>query len=136
MKMKCILLLLCINMAVAAQDNSKQHHAEDSTDVFFRHLQLNELTVTGVTGDTKLKHATTPVSIVTPQVLRATASTNIIDAISHQPGVSQLTTGGSISKPIIRGLGYNRVVTRHRGRWQQRELCGDTKRTRFTDVRI
>ena len=120
-----ILLLLCICTAVAAQDNSKHHHAEDSTDIFFRHLQLNELTVTGVTGDTKLKHATAPVSIVTPQMLRATASTNIIDAIAHQPGVSQLTTGGSISKPIIRGLGYNRVVVMSEGVRQEGQQWGD-----------
>ena len=93
--------------------------------MFFRHLQLNELTVTGVTGDTKLKHATAPVSIVTPQVLRATASTNIIDAIAHQPGVSQLTTGGSISKPIIRGLGYNRVVVMSEGVRQEGQQWGD-----------
>ena len=118
-----ILLLLCICTTVAAQD--KHHHADDSTDVFFRHLQLNELTVTGVTGDTKLKHATTPVSIVSPQVLRATASTNIIDAIAHQPGVSQLTTGGSISKPIIRGLGYNRVVVMSEGVRQEGQQWGD-----------
>ena len=104
MKSKYIILpLLCICTAVAAQVKNQHHHAEDSTDVFYRHMQLNELTVTGVTGDTKLKYATAPVSIVSPQVLRSTASTNIIDAISHQPGVSQLTTGGSISKPIIRG---------------------------------
>ena len=117
MKKRYIILpLLCICMSVAAQDNHKtHHHAEDSTDVFYRHLNLNEVTVTGVTGDTKLKHATAPVSIVSPQVLRSTSSTNIIDAISHQPGVSQLTTGGSISKPIIRGLGYNRVVVMSEG---------------------
>ena len=121
-----ILLLLCICTAVAAQDSIKtHHHAEDSTDLFFRHLNLNEVTVTGVTGDTKLKHATAPVSIVTPQVLRATASTNIIDAISHQPGVSQLTTGGSISKPIIRGLGYNRVVVMSEGVRQEGQQWGD-----------
>ncbi len=126
MKAKYIILpLLCICTAVAAQDNSKHHHPEDSTDIFFRHLQLNELTVTGVTGDTKLKHATAPVSIVTPQVLRATASTNIIDAIAHQPGVSQLTTGGSISKPIIRGLGYNRVVVMSEGVRQEGQQWGD-----------
>ena len=119
-----ILPLLCLCTAVAAQD-TKHNHAEDSTDVFFRHLQLNELTVTGVTGDTKLKHATAPVSIVTPQVLRATASTNIIDAIAHQPGVSQLTTGGSISKPIIRGLGYNRVVVMSEGVRQEGQQWGD-----------
>ena len=120
-----ILPLLCFCTAVAAQDNNKHHHAEDSTDVFFRHLNLNEVTVTGVTGDTKLKHATAPVSIVTPQVLHSTASTNIIDAISHQPGVSQLTTGGSISKPIIRGLGYNRVVVMSEGVRQEGQQWGD-----------
>ena len=119
-----ILPLLCLCTAVAAQD-TKHNHAEDSTDVFFRHLQLNELTVTGVTGDTKLKHATAPVSIVSPQILRSTASTNIIDAIAHQPGVSQLTTGGSISKPIIRGLGYNRVVVMSEGVRQEGQQWGD-----------
>lgn len=125
MKIKTILLLLCIYTTVAAQNNSKHQHAEDSTDVFFRHLQLNELTVTGVTGDTKLKHATAPVSIVSPKALRATASTNIIDAIAHLPGVSQLTTGGSISKPIIRGLGYNRVIVMSEGVRQEGQQWGD-----------
>ena len=113
---------MCTTMA--AQEH-KHNHAEDSTDVFFRHLNLNEVTVTGVTGDTKLKHATTPVSIVTPQVLRSTAATNIIDAIAHQPGISQLTTGGSISKPIIRGLGYNRVVVMSEGVRQEGQQWGD-----------
>lgn len=109
---------------MAAQE-ARHHHAQDSTDIFFRHLQLNELTVTGVTGDTKLKHTTAPVSVVTPQTLRSTASTNIIDAISHQPGVSQLTTGGSISKPIIRGLGHNRVVVISEGVRQEGQQWGD-----------
>ena len=148
MKTKYIILsLLCICTTMAAQESIKTHrHTEhsthghldstdghldstdghlDSTDVFFRHLNLNEIMVTGVTGDTKLKHATAPVSIVTPQILRATASTNIIDAISHQPGISQLTTGGSISKPIIRGLGYNRVVVMSEGVRQEGQQWGD-----------
>ncbi|MBQ9260571.1 MAG: TonB-dependent receptor [Prevotella sp.] len=93
--------------------------------MFFRHLNLNEVTVTGVTGDTKLKHATVPVSIIAPQLLRSKAATNIIDAISHQPGISQLTTGGSISKPIIRGLGYNRVVVMSEGVRQEGQQWGD-----------
>ena len=121
-----ILPLLCICMAVTAQDDVKIHqHAEDSTDFFFRHLNLNEVTVTGVTGDTKLKYSTAPIRVITPQELRSTTSTNIIDAISHQPGVSQLTTGGSISKPIIRGLGYNRVVVMSEGVRQEGQQWGD-----------
>ena len=62
-----ILLLLCLCTAVAAQDSIKtnhHHHTEDTTDVFFRHMKLNELVVTGVTGDTKLKHSTAPINIV------------------------------------------------------------------------
>ena len=126
MKTRYIILpLLCICTAMSAQEHYIHHHAEDSTDVFFRHLNLNELTVTGVTGDTKMKHATAPVSIISPQLLRATASTNIIDAIAHQPGVSQLTTGSSISKPIIRGLGYNRVVVMSEGVRQEGQQWGD-----------
>ena len=123
-----ILPLLCMCMAMAAQNRitpEQHHHADDSTDVFFRHLQLNELTVTGVTGDTKMKYATSPVSVITPKMLRSTASANIIDAIAHEPGISQLTTGASISKPIIRGLGYNRVVVMSEGVRQEGQQWGD-----------
>ena len=129
-----ILLLLCVGMAVAAQDGGQhlvpnaQHstpNVEDSTDVFFRHLNLNELVVTGVTGDTKLKNSTTPITIVSAKELRSTASTNVIDAIAKQPGMAQLTTGSGISKPIIRGLGYNRVVVMSEGVRQEGQQWGD-----------
>ena len=125
MKTKIIILpLLCMSVAMAAQNNI-HHHSEDSTDVFFRHLQLNELKVTGVTGDTKLKNSPAPVSIIPPQLIRSASATNIISAIASQPGVSQLTTGGSISKPIIRGLGYNRVVVMSEGVRQEGQQWGD-----------
>ncbi|MBQ8949132.1 MAG: TonB-dependent receptor [Prevotella sp.] len=123
-----ILPLLCISMTVAAQETHKHHHHEhpsDSTDVFFRHLKLNELVVTGVTGDTKLKNSTAPISIVSGKELRQTTSTNIIDAIAKQPGMSQITTGGGISKPIIRGLGYNRIIVMNEGVRQEGQQWGD-----------
>ncbi len=122
-----ILPLLCIGMTVAAQehhDNHQHKHASDSTDIFYRHLRLNELTVTGVTGDTKLKHSTAPISIVTGKELRQTTSTNVIDAIARQPGLAQITTGGGISKPIIRGLGYNRIVVINDGVRQEGQQWG------------
>ena len=108
---------------MAAQ--SSHTHANDTTDVFYRHLKLNEVKVTGVTGDTKLKNSTAPVSIVSAKELRATTSTNVIDAIARQPGMSQLTTGSGISKPIIRGLGYNRVVVMSDGVRQEGQQWGD-----------
>ena len=83
-KYTIILPLLCICSTLAAQKDDKHHHAEDSTDVFFRHLQLNEVTVTGVTGDTKLKHSTAPISIVSLKMLRSTVSTNIIESLDRK----------------------------------------------------
>ena len=123
-----ILLLLCIGMPLTAQDHHKHHshvHPSDSTDVFYKHLKLNELVVTGVTGDTKLKNSTAPISIVSGKELRQTTSTNIIDAIAKQPGVSQITTGSGISKPIIRGLGYNRIIVMNEGVRQEGQQWGD-----------
>ena len=118
-----------MGMTMAAQESHHHHgnhaHPNDSSDVFFRHLNLNELVVTGVTGDTKLKNSTAPISIISNKDLRQTTSTNIIDAIAHQPGMAQITTGGGISKPIIRGLGYNRIIVMNEGVRQEGQQWGD-----------
>ena len=127
-KIYFILSLMWICTAVAAQDHKHHYnheHPQDSTDVFYRHLKLNEVTVTGVTGDTKLKNSTAPISIISGKELRQTTSTNIIDAIAHQPGVAQITTGSGISKPIIRGLGYNRIIVMSEGVRQEGQQWGD-----------
>lgn len=86
---------------------------------------LKEVVVTGLTGEARADHSPSPVSVVAPRVLEATPSTNIIDAVAHQPGVSQITTGGGISKPVIRGLGYNRIVTVNDGIRQEGQQWGD-----------
>lgn len=86
---------------------------------------INEVVVTGVAGQTLLKDSPTPVSILTSTDLQSTSSTNIIDAIAHQPGISQITTGSGISKPVIRGLGYNRIVTVNDGVRQEGQQWGD-----------
>ena len=120
--------MLCCGMTMMAQnglDTCGVQHEKDSADVFYKHLQLNEVMVTGVTGDTKLKHATAPISVVTGKELRGTAATNIIDAVAKQPGMAQVTTGGGISKPIIRGLGYNRIVVMNEGVRQEGQQWGD-----------
>lgn len=114
-------------MPVWAQNHDHQSTANqaDSTDVFFRHLQLGEVKVTAVMGETKLKHSPAPISLVTSQALRQSTATNIIDAIAKQPGVAQITTGGGISKPVIRGLGYNRIVVVNDGVRQEGQQWGD-----------
>jgi iron complex outermembrane recepter protein len=87
--------------------------------------ELSELVVTGVSRTTELK--TNPIIV---QALNRTdfiqnSSSNIIDALKTVPGVDQITTGVSISKPIIRGLGYNRVITLNNGIRQEGQQWGD-----------
>ena len=130
MKTRYVMLsLLCYATAMTAQNNHVDtcgvQHEKDSADVFYQHLQLNEVMVTGVTGDTKLKYATAPITLVTGKELRETTSTNIIDAVAKQPGMAQVTTGSGISKPIIRGLGYNRIIVMNEGVRQEGQQWGD-----------
>ena len=97
----------------------------DSTDMFFRHLELKEVKVTGALGDMKMKETPMPIIILQAKELRQLPSTNLIDAIAKQPGVAQVTTGGGVSKPIIRGLGYNRIVVVNDGIRQEGQQWGD-----------
>ena len=108
---------LCLCVAMHAQ--------EDTTDIFHTHLNLNEVVVTGLTGEVRLGEVSAPVTVVMPVDLQSKASTNIVGAISRQAGVSQITTGGAISKPVIRGLGYNRVVVVNDGIRQEGQQWGD-----------
>jgi len=86
---------------------------------------LKEVVVTGLTGNARVDYSPAPVSVVAPRILQEIPSTNIIDAIAHQPGVDQITTGSGISKPVIRGLGYNRIVTVNDGIRQEGQQWGD-----------
>ena len=99
--------------------------AQDTTDVFSRHLHLKEVVVTGLTGDSKLSETPAAVSVLDAHTIRSNAAGNIIDAIAREPGVSQISTGGGISKPVIRGLGYNRVVVIADGLRQEGQQWGD-----------
>ena len=87
--------------------------------------EMNEVVVTGLSQAGEKKRTPTPIQIVPHTQLLQTASGNIIDALSKQPGISQITTGSGISKPVIRGLGYNRVVVVNDGIRQEGQQWGD-----------
>jgi len=88
-------------------------------------VEQEEVTVTGVSSATRLRQNPQPVSILRREDVVNISSTNIINLISHVPGVNAVTTGPAISKPFIRGLGYNRVVTINDGVRQEGQQWGD-----------
>ena len=89
------------------------------------YVENEAVTVTGVSAATSVRRTPVPVNIVKKDELFRSASTNLIDALSRTPGVSQISTGPAISKPSIRGLGYSRVVVVNDGIRQEGQQWGD-----------
>jgi iron complex outermembrane receptor protein len=91
-----------------------------------RFVENENVTVTGVASVTKAKQAVQPISIVKKSDLFKNAGTNIMDQLSKMvPGIAVLTSGPAIAKPVIRGLGYNRIVTVNDGIRQEGQQWGD-----------
>ncbi|GAA4002472.1 TonB-dependent receptor [Hymenobacter fastidiosus] len=87
--------------------------------------EIGQVVVTGVSASTEMRRSPIPTTVVDRTELNQTASTNAVDAIAHTPGLSQITTGAGISKPVIRGLGANRVITLNNGAKQEGQQWGD-----------
>lgn len=87
---------------------------------------LDEVVVTGVSRATQIKTNPVPIAVMNSKAINSQANSNIIDAITRGvPGVSAVTTGPNVSKPFIRGLGYNRVLTLYDGVRQEGQQWGD-----------
>ncbi|KQN37981.1 energy transducer TonB [Pedobacter sp. Leaf41] len=87
-------------------------------------IETKEIVITGsIISSTSKRNSASSAVVGKDQLLAP--STNLIDALTRVPGVSQITTGPSISKPVIRGLGYNRIVTLDDGIKQQGQQWGD-----------
>jgi len=87
---------------------------------------LREVVVTGVSRATELRKSPVAVAVLSRREINLNSSSNVIDAaVKGVPGLSAVTTGPNISKPFIRGLGYNRVLTLYNGLRQEGQQWGD-----------
>ena len=78
-------------------------------------IELPTVIQTGTSVATQQQNSPLQVAVLSKTTLQQNSYTNVIDALASLPGVSQITVGQSISKPIVRGLGYNRVVVMNDG---------------------
>ncbi len=88
-------------------------------------VENDAVVVTGVSRSTQMKKIPVSITVVRKLDLLQGAATNLVEALTRTPGVSSLGTGPAISKPVIRGLGYNRVVTINDGVRQEGNQWGD-----------
>lgn len=87
--------------------------------------EMQEIVVTGAVSYTERARNPIPVIPMKRDIMLQNLSTNLIDALTKQPGINQISTGPAIGKPVIRGLGYNRVVVLRNGMRQEGQQWGD-----------
>lgn len=99
-------------------------------------IEKNEVVVTGTSLATEERRAVSPIQSLRAKELRESPSTNIVDALTKVPGVTQVSTGPAISKPVIRGLSYNRIITLHDGVRQEGQQWGDEHGIEIDDYNV
>jgi len=98
--------------------------------------EMQEVIITGTSSSVERRLNPVPSIIINSDDLKNGNSTNIVDALAHRPGISQVSTGSGISKPVIRGLGYNRVVELVDGVRQEDQQWGDEHGVEVDDYSI
>ena len=87
---------------------------------------LDEIVISGGTKATIIRENPLAIELVSAREINRTPEANLIESLSrHVPGLTTVTTGPNISKPFIRGLGYNRVLTLYDGFRQEGQQWGD-----------
>lgn len=99
-------------------------------------IEKNEVVVTGSSLATSERKSITPIQSMSFRQMEENTFTNVIDAITNLPGVSALSTGPAISKPVIRGLGYNRIITLSDGVRQEGQQWGDEHGIEIDDYNV
>lgn len=112
--------------------NDVSHDFTLSTSV----VEQGEVVVTGMSIASEAKRSPMPIQSISNQQLKHESYTNIINAVAKEPGVNEITTGPAISKPVIRGLGYNRVVVVNDGIRQEGQQWGDEHGIEIDDYNV
>lgn len=89
------------------------------------YVEESAVVVTGLSKATQVKRNPVPIVSISHDYLVTNLSTNAIDALTKIPGIRAVTTGPNVSKPFIRGLGYNRILTLYDGIRQEGQQWGD-----------
>ena len=73
-------------------------------------IEVNEVVISGA-YTTSQDESPQEIDVVKINDMQKTGAATVMDVISTVPGVSAVTTGPHVSRPVIRGLSGNRVLT-------------------------
>ncbi|MEC4048353.1 TonB-dependent receptor [Flavobacterium sp. SUN046] len=103
----------------------------DTTKEVFVYLKkeaqtLEEVVIKGNSKSKAIRENPVAISLISAKAIEQSNESNLIDVlVKNAPGLNAVKTGPNISKPFIRGLGYNRVLTLFDGMREEGQQWGD-----------
>jgi iron complex outermembrane receptor protein len=108
-------VLWCWVLPVSAQQ-------KDSAAI---HIRLDEVSVVGESWRKVAARASAlPLEIAGERFLQQHFTGNLTQALAHLPGVHSMDIGSGFSKPMIRGMGFNRISVTENGIKQEGQQWG------------
>ena len=77
--------------------------------------ELEEVTVGGNVEEETKRTESVPFQLVNQEFLKETKGSSLMQSLNAVPGINSMDVGTGISKPMIRGMGYYRVVVAQNG---------------------
>ena len=87
-------------------------------------LQLEATTIVAHAEDRQIKSTSLVADVVTTDFLEKHFTGNIIQSIGKLPGIQSMDIGSGFSKPMIRGMGFNRIAVAESGIKQEGQQWG------------
>ncbi|MEO9971111.1 MAG: TonB-dependent receptor [Hyphomonadaceae bacterium] len=103
-----LLAYLALVPQVTAQTAAEQTN-EEAGQTHPDHLNLDEIVITGSPLGRSVGKSITSISVLDGEELRERASNSIGETLRTQPGIRATSFGAGASRPIIRGLGGDRI---------------------------
>ena len=94
-------------------------HADSLPDIFLDEIIINENIV-----NSKRNLSAQPVEIIEKSFIEKRFSGNLINTLEALPGIQSMDIGSGFSKPMIRGMGFNRVAVSENGIKQEGQQWG------------
>lgn len=90
-----------------------------------KQVELKSITITATSYKTSSKiNSALSIEVADKDFLRNHFTGNLIQALEHIPGVRSMDIGSGFSKPMIRGMGFNRISVNENGIKQEGQQWG------------
>lgn len=99
-------------------------HAQNQEPDSVKSVSLSDVIVTETLQQIKNKNSTLHIDVAGESFLRENFTGNLVQTLNSIPGVHSMDIGSGFSKPMIRGMGFNRIAVVENGIKQEGQQWG------------